>query len=107
MATRQELTKKITLLLQAKAGDLSLLESQQFLRDVMFVVGVATIEGFPDAVAGHLGAGPGDGREWSWGHTGTGPGGGPSYYNKLILDLAAVALAMQEPRSKKPKKRRK
>jgi hypothetical protein len=113
MATRQELGKKISLLLQ-KSDGLSLPELQQALRDVILGFGLLVIDLHPEGMTGE-GAGRAPSPHAAFigpiiayadGHGGTGSGPGPSYYNKLIVDFAALVLAMQEPRFKRPKKRR-
>jgi hypothetical protein len=114
MATRQELSKKISLLLQQSDG-LSLPELQQAFRDIILVIGLLVIDLHPEGMTGEGGdpapaphaAFLGPIIAFADGHSGGNSGPGPSYYNKLILGLAAIVLEMQEPRLKRPKKRRK
>jgi hypothetical protein len=113
MATRQELNKKISLLLQ-ESDSYSLPEWQQAYRDVILGFGLLVIATHPEGMTGEGGdpAAPsvkfsGPIIAFSDGHAGGGPGAGPSYFNRLILELAAVVLAMHEPRRKRPKKRAK
>jgi hypothetical protein len=115
MATRQELSKKISLLLQ-RSDSLSLPELQQALRDVILGFGMLVIDLHPEGMTGE-GGGPSPSPHaaflgpiiaYAEGHTGNGGGPGPSdIYNRLIVGFAALVLAMQEPRLKKRKKRSK
>jgi hypothetical protein len=113
MATRQELNKKISLLLQ-ESDSYSLPEWQQAYRDVILGFGLLVIDTHPEGMTGEGGDPTAPAVKFSGpiiafadGHSDGGPGPGPSYWNKLILELAAVVLAMRESRVKRPKKRRK
>jgi hypothetical protein len=110
MATRQELNKKISLLLQ-ESDSYSLPEWQQGFRDVIFGFGMLILETHPEGLTGE-GAGPAPATgglggtiiEFANSHSGGNSGPGPSYWNKLIVDFAAIVLAMQEPKRKKRRK---